>query len=79
MGIKNRLSDLFKTHNTPHEIALGVAVGVFIGFTPLYGLHLFIVLLFALIIPDMNKIAMLIGANSLSRPLYRLLAGRIIA
>ena len=74
MGIKKRLSGLFKSHNTPHEIAFGVAVGVFIGLMPVYGLHIFIILVLALIIPDINKIAMFIGANISIPPMIPLIS-----
>jgi hypothetical protein len=51
-----------------------MAIGVFIGMTPLYGLHLFIALFFAMIIPDINKIAMLIGINVSMPPLIPLIS-----
>jgi uncharacterized protein (TIGR03546 family) len=63
VSIKERLRELLRLHNTPHEIAFGVAIGVFIGVMPVYGLHTLIILLLALIIPDINKIAMFIGSN----------------
>jgi uncharacterized protein len=63
MDIKKQIIDLLKSNNTPHEIAFGVAIGVFIGVMPVYGLHFFLVLLFAFILPDINKIAMLAGSN----------------
>ena len=65
---KKHLIKLIRLNNTPAEIALGVAVGVFIGVTPLYGAHTLMVVLFAILIPRTNKIAMLAGSN-LSNPL----------
>lgn len=47
----------------PWEIALGVAIGVFIAILPLYGFHTLLVVIFALLIPHANKIAILVGTN----------------
>ena len=57
------LIKLLKEHHDPHGIALGVAIGSFIGILPLYGLHtvLFIIALF--LIPRANKLSMLVGTN----------------
>ncbi len=63
MGIKSRFLDLITSNNSPHEVAFGIAIGVFIGIMPLYGLHLLLALLFAFIIPDVNKFAIFIGTN----------------
>jgi len=54
---------LVKINNTPENIALGVAIGIFIGVTPLYGFHTVIVIIMAMLIPRTNKIAILIGSN----------------
>ncbi len=62
-GIKSKILALLKLHNTPQEIALGIAIGVFIGITPLYGFHTMMVILFALLIRRSNKIAILVGTN----------------
>jgi uncharacterized protein (TIGR03546 family) len=61
--LKERILHLLKTNTAPHDIALGVAIGVFIAILPLYGLHTVLVILFALMIPRANKIAILIGTN----------------
>ena len=61
--LKKRLLLLVKSNNTPREIALGVAIGVFIAITPLYGFHTLMVIIFALLIPRTNKIAILVGTN----------------
>ncbi|MEI8176537.1 MAG: DUF2062 domain-containing protein [Candidatus Omnitrophota bacterium] len=63
LGIKRRLLELVRSPHASHETAFGIAIGVFIGMTPLYGLHIWIALLFALILPDINKLALIIGAN----------------
>lgn len=68
----NKLKALFlklvNLNNTPREIASGTAIGVFIGITPLYGFHTILVLIFAMLVPRTNKIAILAGSN-LSNPL----------
>jgi uncharacterized protein (DUF2062 family) len=48
---KEKLIVLLKINNTPRHIALGVAIGVFIGITPLYGFHTAIVIIMAMLIP----------------------------
>ena len=60
---KKILSKLVHLNNTPAEIALGIAIGVFIATLPIYGLHTLILLLAALIVRKANKIAMLVGTN----------------
>ena len=60
---KERLSRLFRLNNSPHEIALGVALGVFIGVTPVYGLHTVLVIAVAFLVKRVNKIAMLLGTS----------------
>jgi len=54
---------LLKSDNSPTEIALGVSLGVFIAILPLYGFHTMLVILFALLVPHANKIAILLGTN----------------
>ncbi len=54
---------MFKAHHSPHEIALGVAVGSFIGILPLYGLHTALCVVAAILIPRANKLAILLGTN----------------
>jgi len=61
--LKKRILLLLKLNNTPREIALGVAIGVFIAITPLYGFHTLMVVICALLIPRTNKIAILVGTN----------------
>lgn len=60
---KEKFMLLLKINNSPRRIALGVAIGVFIGVTPLYGFHTIIVIIMAMLIPRTNKIAILIGSN----------------
>ncbi len=68
MKVQQLIKHIFHANNTPQEVALGVSVGIFIGFLPLYGLHLVLVLIAALLIRRANKIAILLGTN-ISMPL----------
>ncbi len=54
---------LLRLNNTPHEIALGISIGVFIAVLPLYGFHTLLVLIAAVLIRPANKIAILAGTN----------------
>ena len=54
---------LLRLNNSPQEIALGVATGVFIGILPVYGLHTLLVIIAAILIRPANKIAILLGTN----------------
>lgn len=54
---------LLRLNNTPREIALGTAIGVFIAILPLYGLHTVLVIIAALLVRPANKIAILVGTN----------------
>lgn len=58
---------LFKLNNSPREIALGVAIGVFIGILPVYGLHTVLVIVAAILVRPANKIAIFLG-TSISLP-----------
>ena len=61
--IKEAFVKLIKLNNTPEGIALGVAIGVFIAILPLYGLHTLMVIVAAILLRRVNKIAILIGTN----------------
>ncbi|HTZ11637.1 MAG TPA: DUF2062 domain-containing protein [Candidatus Margulisiibacteriota bacterium] len=61
--LKEKVISLWKLHNNPPEIALGVAIGVFISILPVYGLHTLLVILAAFLIRRANVIAMLVGTN----------------
>lgn len=54
---------LFKEHHDPHGVALGVAIGAFIGILPLYGLHTVLCVVALFLIPRANKLAILLGTN----------------
>jgi hypothetical protein len=57
------LAQLLHTHDTPERTAAAYALGVFLGFSPLLGLHtvLGLVLAFAL---NLNRVAVLLGIYS---------------
>jgi uncharacterized protein (DUF2062 family) len=54
---------ILKENGDSHGIALGVAIGAFIGITPLYGFHTILCLTAMFIIRRANKIAILLGTN----------------
>ena len=58
---------LLRLNNSPHEIALGVAIGVFIAILPVYGLHTVLVVIAAILVRSANKIAIFLG-TSISLP-----------
>ena len=58
---------LLRLNNTPQEIDLGVAIGVFIGILPVYGLHTVLVIIAAILVRSANKIAIFLG-TSISLP-----------
>lgn len=58
---------LLRLNNSPHEIALGIAIGVFIGILPVYGLHTVLVVIAAILVRSANKIAIFLG-TSISLP-----------
>jgi uncharacterized protein (DUF2062 family) len=55
------MEKLLHIHDTPQRTALAVAVGVFIGFSPLLGLHTIIAIGVAFLF-NLNRVAVLIGA-----------------
>src|SRR5690349_25175034 len=57
------LEQLLHTHDTPQRTAAAYALGVFLGFSPLLGLHtiLGLILAFAL---RLNRVAVLLGVYS---------------
>ena len=66
--IKTSITQLLIINNTPHGIALGVSLGIFIAITPTYGFHTFLVIAAAFLIRQANKMAILLGTN-ISLPL----------
>ena len=39
MAIRDKFREILKVHETPHRIAIAFALGVFMGISPLLGLH----------------------------------------
>ncbi|MBF0385475.1 MAG: DUF2062 domain-containing protein [Candidatus Omnitrophica bacterium] len=66
--MKVRFLNLWKSNSSPHEIALGIAIGVFIGITPFYGFHIIMAFIAALTLRRVNKVAIFLGMN-ISLPL----------
>lgn len=67
---KLNLIRLARIKSSPDAIARGVALGIFIGFTPFFGFHILIALFFAFILRQ-NKIAAFAGVwitNPLTAP-----------
>lgn len=60
---KEIIIKLIKSNSTPQGIAAGVAIGVFIAVLPLYGFHTLMVIISAVLIPGVNKVAILLGTN----------------
>jgi len=65
MGFKAKIvkkfSDVINQNASPHSIALGLALGIFIGFLPIMGIQMAVVLLFALPFKNANKPAAVAG------------------
>ncbi|MFA6357889.1 MAG: DUF2062 domain-containing protein [Candidatus Omnitrophota bacterium] len=61
--IKTTFISLLKLNNTPHGIALGVSLGAFIAIMPVYGFHTLLAVVAACLIPQANKLAILLGTN----------------
>lgn len=60
-GLRGRLTAVLHLDDAPWKIALGLALGVFISCTPLYGLHTLLALLVAFAL-RLNKVATITGA-----------------
>ncbi len=68
--IKQQFINLLTTNHEPKQIALGVAIGVFIGISPLYGLQTAIALLIVLLMPKINKVSVILGTQVSLPPAY---------
>ena len=58
-----KIAHLLGEQHEPKDIALGVAIGVFIGFSPLYGFHTMLAILAAVVIHKVNRLAILAGTQ----------------
>jgi uncharacterized protein len=61
--IRGWLEQLLHTHDTPHRTAAAFALGVFLGFSPLLGLHAILGLVLAFLL-RLNRVAVLLGVYS---------------
>jgi len=66
--IKKYFKEVLEIKKTPHEIALGFAVGVFIGILPTPGINILLGILTIFIFKHLNKIA-LFGGIAIFNPL----------
>ncbi len=68
--IKQQFINLLTANHEPRQIALSVAIGIFIGITPFYGLQIWIALLVVLLIPKINKLSIILGTQVSLPPIY---------
>ncbi len=64
------IQGLISPGDSAHELALGTSIGVFVGFTPLFGLHLVIIILVAFVLQRLvrfNK-ALAVAASYINNP-----------
>ena len=61
--IAQKIRQLLLEHNQPKDIALGVAVGVFIGCSPWYGFHTLLAVLVAFVMKKPNRLAIIAGTQ----------------
>jgi uncharacterized protein (DUF2062 family) len=61
--IRSWLEQLLHTHDTPHRTALAYALGVFLGFSPMLGLHTVLGLALAFVF-GLNRVAVVLGVYS---------------
>ena len=61
--IRSWLEQLLHTHDTPHRTALAYALGVFLGFSPILGLHTVLGLALAFVF-RLNRVAVVLGVYS---------------
>lgn len=59
--IRQRLQAILALDDPPGKIATGFAIGVFISFTPIFGLHTFLAIAIALVF-RLNKLTTITGA-----------------
>src|SRR4051794_32369433 len=57
------LEELLHTHDTPQRTAAAYALGVFLGFSPVLGLHTVLGLILAFTL-SLNRVAVLVGVYS---------------
>ena len=69
--IRDGVRVLISPEDSPHELALGTSVGVFVALTPLFGLHTVIIILVAFALPRLMRFnkALAIAACYVNNPL----------
>lgn len=65
--IRERFREIWLSHTSPHKIALALALGVFLGASPLWGLHTLLAIALSFLL-GLNKPATLFG-TLVSNPL----------
>ncbi len=78
-GLRYVYARIRRLPGSPHRIALGVALGVFVSFTPLFGLHMVLAALLAWLLSG-NLVAAMLGTlsgNPLTFPLIAPLCIRL--
>ena len=63
LTLKERFLGLCRSNSSSREIALGMAIGVFIGITPTYGFHFIMAFIVAFTMKHVNKVAIFLGIN----------------
>ena len=61
--LRSWLEQLLHTHDTPHRTAAAYALGVFLGFSPMLGLHAVLGLALAFVF-RLNRVAVILGVYS---------------
>jgi uncharacterized protein (DUF2062 family) len=61
--LRHWVEQLLHTHDTPHRTAAAYALGVFLGFSPLLGLHTALGLALAFLL-GLNRVAVVLGVYS---------------
>lgn len=62
-SIRDKLSGLLRGNSSNREIALGLAVGVFVSFFPIYGPQMLACLAIVFVFRGLNKIAVFLGVQ----------------
>jgi uncharacterized protein len=60
LALKDKIRLLFEIKDTPHRISLAFALGVFIGMSPLFGIHTVLGILLASAF-GLNRLATIVG------------------
>ncbi len=58
-----KIKELLSENRRPQDIALGIAIGVYIGCSPFYGFHTLLAVLVALVLHNTNRLAIILGTQ----------------